>query len=127
MICINYHAFTGTIKKKLTELKPTLFSKFNLEKIGYFGSYVRNEQTENSDIDILVSFTKPIGWGFFDLQYLLEDELNIKVDLVSINALKEQLKEIILNEETIVSKILFSPCPIKYPQVARLLTANDTR
>ena len=86
------------IERKLTELKPTLSSTFYVDKIGYFGSFVRNEQNENSDIDIIVSFKKPLGWAFFDLHELLEKELHRKVDLVTFNALKEQLKEQILKE-----------------------------
>lgn len=85
------------IENKLKELKPILFQKYFVDKIGYFGSYIRNEQNKQSDIDILVSFTKPLGWEFFDLQEYLENQLKIKVDLVSEKALKEQLKHIILN------------------------------
>jgi len=86
------------IESKLKALKPMLSNKYNVEKIGYFGSLARNEQNEDSDIDILVSLNKPLGWAFFDLQDLLEKELNSKVDLVSIKALKEQLRDIILKE-----------------------------
>lgn len=89
---------TTEIENKLKALKPSLSAKFYVDKIGYFGSFVRNAQTENSDIDIIVSFNKPLGWAFFELQELLEKELNRKVDLVSVNALKEQLKDIILKE-----------------------------
>ena len=84
------------IENKLAELKPYLFQKYFVNKIGYFGSFSRDEQTENSDVDILVSFKKPLGWEFFDLQELLEKELNRKVDLVSENALKRQLRDSIL-------------------------------
>lgn len=84
------------IENKLKELKPLLLRKYFVDKIGYFGSYSRNEQNENSDIDILVSFKKPLGWEFFDLQELLENELKIKVDLISEKALKRQLRQIIL-------------------------------
>ncbi len=84
------------IENKLRELKPVLFQKYSVDKIGYFGSFSRSEQTNDSDIDILVSFRKPIGWDFFDLQEFLENELKLKVDLVSEKALKEQLKQIIL-------------------------------
>jgi predicted nucleotidyltransferase len=84
------------IENKLRELKPILYNKYFVDKIGYFGSYFRNEQNEDSDIDILVSFKKPLGWEFFDLQELLENELKLKVDLVSEKALKKQLKPIIL-------------------------------
>ena len=85
------------IENKLKKLKPMLNQEYYVERIGYFGSYSRNEQTKNSDIDILVSFRKPLGWEFFDLQELLEKELKLKVDLVSEKALKEQLRQIILN------------------------------
>jgi predicted nucleotidyltransferase len=85
------------IENKLRELKPFLYQKYFVEKIGYFGSYARSEQNEHSDIDILVSFKKPLGWEFFDLQEFLENELKIKVDLVSEKGLKEQLRQTILN------------------------------
>ena len=85
------------IENKLKELKPLLLQKYYVDKIGYFGSYSRKEQNQFSDIDILVSFKKPLGWEFFDLQEFLENQLNIKVDLVSEKAIKEQLRQIILN------------------------------
>ena len=85
------------IENRLKELKPILSKEYSVERIGYFGSYSRNEQTIDSDIDILVYFSKPLGWEFFDLQDLLEKELKLKVDLVSEKALKEQLRQIILN------------------------------
>ncbi len=85
------------IENKLKELKPFLLQQYNVDRIGYFGSYSRNEQNQSSDIDILVSFTKPLGWEFFDLQEYLENQLKIKVDLVSEKALKEQLRQNILN------------------------------
>jgi len=86
------------IENKLKSLKPILSEKYSVERIGYFGSYSRNEQNKKSDIDLLVEFRKPIGWDFFDLQELLERELKIKVDLVSIRALKEHLKDSILKQ-----------------------------
>ena len=86
------------IENKLILLKPELTNRFHVYRIGYFGSFAANKQQKNSDIDILVEFSRPIGWEFFDLQELLEKELNRKVDLVSVNALKKQLREIILNQ-----------------------------
>ena len=86
------------IEQRLKALMPILSAKYFVNKIGYFGSFARNEQNENSDIDILVDFARPIGWEFFDLQELLEKELQIKVDLVSIKALKAQLKDGILKQ-----------------------------
>jgi uncharacterized protein len=86
------------IKQKLNHLKPLIANKFCVNQIGYFGSYAVGNATEDSDIDILVEFSKPIGWDFFDLQDLLETELKTKVDLVSTKALKEQLKASILQQ-----------------------------
>jgi len=85
------------IEDKIKALKPMLSQKYFVDKIGYFGSFSRNEQSTDSDIDILVTLRKPLGWEFFDLQELLENELNLKVDLVSDKALKAQLKQVILN------------------------------
>ncbi len=75
-----------------------LSEKYEVERIGYFGSYARGEQTKDSDIDILVEFRRPLGWAFFDLQELLEQKFQQKVDLVSIKALKEQLRNEILRQ-----------------------------
>ena len=72
--------------------------KYFVNKIGYFGSYATGNETENSDMDILVEFSQPLGWEFFDLNDLLEKEVECKVDLVSIKALKSQLKDSILSE-----------------------------
>jgi hypothetical protein len=90
---------TATIvEKKINDLKSVLKDKYFVNKIGYFGSYARGTANESSDLDILVEFSKPLGWEFFDLQDLLEDSLEVKIDLVSSKALKAQLKEIILKE-----------------------------
>ena len=86
------------ILSKLTELKPVLYRDYNVKEIGLFGSYSDNEQNEDSDIDILVEFEKPIGWKFFTLEKYLEDIFNRKVDLVTKKALKKQLKDRIINQ-----------------------------
>lgn len=52
------------LESKLKNLKPILSEKYSVNKIGYFGSYSRNEQKKYSDIDILVNFEKPVGWEF---------------------------------------------------------------
>jgi len=89
---------TPEIENKLLELKPILSNRFGVSNIGFFGSYSKNQQNENSDLDLLVEFSKPIGWEFFTLEKFLEDNIGLKVDLVTPNALKSQLKESILNE-----------------------------
>jgi len=86
------------IEAKLYELKPILADKFSVSKIGYFGSYATGDQTEKSDLDLLVEFSKPIGWEFFTLEKFLEKEFGISIDLVTKEALKERIKSLILNQ-----------------------------
>jgi uncharacterized protein len=71
---------------RLKEIKPMLSEDFSVTKIGLFGSFSDNSFTENSDIDILVEFEKPIGWKFFSLELYLEKIFNRKIDLVTNNA-----------------------------------------
>ena len=86
------------LENKLKELKPLLEKQYKVKKLGYFGSYARNEANEDSDVDILVEFSGDVGWEFLDLKDLLENNLNTKVDLVTMNALKPQLKDKILKD-----------------------------
>jgi predicted nucleotidyltransferase len=86
------------VEKILKKHKSFLKKNFKVEEIGIFGSYVRNEQSKDSDVDILVKFSDVVGWEFIDLKEYLEKILDLKVDLVTIKALKPQLKDIILKE-----------------------------
>ena len=76
------------IKEILTQLKPELKQKFFVNTIGLFGSIVRNDFTEKSDVDIIIDFTKPIGIEFINLPDYIESKLKKKVDLVSKNGVK---------------------------------------
>ena len=73
----------ATIKQIIKELKPELEKKFHVSSIGIFGSVVRNDFSENSDVDIIVDFSQPIGIEFIDLADLLEEKFHKQVDLVS--------------------------------------------
>jgi uncharacterized protein len=86
------------IENILRQHKPILVEQYNVHKIGLFGSYVRNEQTEKSDVDILVEFSRPLGLRFFDLKDYLESLFGKRVDLVSSKALKPYIKDDILRE-----------------------------
>lgn len=86
------------IEETLKRFKPMLREKFNVKEIGFFGSYVRGEESETSDVDVLVDFFEPIGWEFIDFKEFLEEILGMEVDLVTVKALKPQLKEKILKE-----------------------------
>ncbi|MBK7132281.1 MAG: nucleotidyltransferase family protein [Bacteroidales bacterium] len=86
------------IFEKLRELKPVLKKEYLVTKLGLFGSFSNNTYTEDSDIDILIEFERPIGWRFFTLEIFLEKTLGRKIDLVTKNALKEQIRDQILNQ-----------------------------
>ena len=55
-----------------------------------FGSYSREENTEDSDLDILVEFNDKIGIRFIDLADEIEEIVGLKVDLVSRNGIKDR-------------------------------------
>jgi predicted nucleotidyltransferase len=87
------------LTNQLEKLKPLLGERFKVQTIGFFGSYVRGEQKKNSDLDILVEFSEPIGlFKFVELEDFLSQELAVKVDLVMKDALKPRIKDSILKE-----------------------------
>jgi predicted nucleotidyltransferase len=93
------------VKIQLQMLKPLLSERYGVETIGVFGSYTRGEQTKKSDIDVLVTFREDAHPGFFkflDLEELLTKKLDIKVDLVSKDALKPFIGKHILEEVVMV-------------------------
>ena len=87
------------IKRTLSKHKAHLKEKFKVKTIGVFGSYVRGEQKNGSDVDILVEFEEPVGlFEFMRLEFFLSDLLGVKVDLVSKKALKPYIGEYIKRE-----------------------------
>lgn len=87
-----------SIQKELQQLKPSLILKYNISELGLFGSIVRNDFSPESDIDILVDFSRPIGIEFIDLAEELEASLKRKVDLVSRKGIKPQYFQAIQSE-----------------------------
>ena len=79
--------------------RDELSRKYGVVEIGVFGSYARGENTRNSDVDILVSFDKPLGFfKFLELEESLSEWLGVTVDLVTRRALKPHIGRSILNE-----------------------------
>jgi len=73
-----------------------LTEEYSLKNIGLFGSFSDETNAKQSDIDLLVEFEKPIGWKALSLEIYLEKLFGRKIDLVTKNALKEQIRESIL-------------------------------
>jgi len=83
------------IKSMLAILKPELLLKYPIASLGLFGSIVRDDFTEESDIDIIVEFNGKIGIEFVTLAEELEQKLNRKVDLVSRGGIKQKYFDVI--------------------------------
>ena len=89
------------IKEILSQCKPIIQEKFKVRELGIFGSYLREEQTEESDIDVLVEFEPGFRFGlitFCELENYLSERLGVKVDLVMKQELKPRIGKRILSE-----------------------------
>ena len=75
----------------------TLRREYSVERIGLFGSYVRGDQEEGSDVDLLVDFERPVGlFRFVSLRDYLSERLGTRVDLATVAALKADFRERVL-------------------------------
>ena len=87
------------IMQWLVQHKLLLQERYKVSELGIFGSYVRQEQTENSDVDLLVEFSEtPSLLKFVNLENYLSDSRGVKVDLVHKKGLKPRIGERILAE-----------------------------
>ena len=87
------------IIKIIRNSKPEMESHYGVQRLGLFGSYVREKQRKKSDIDIFVTFSRDIDlFDFLDLREYLEGQLHVKVDLVMESALKPAIGKRILSE-----------------------------
>jgi predicted nucleotidyltransferase len=84
---------------KTMNRKRDILKKYGIRKISLFGSYIRNEQKDSSDIDFLVEFESPISiFQHVHLMNELEQLFGRKVEVVSVKALRPILRENILKE-----------------------------
>uniref|UniRef100_UPI00405609C8 nucleotidyltransferase family protein n=1 Tax=Candidatus Electronema sp. TaxID=2698783 RepID=UPI00405609C8 len=87
------------VKRCLTGQKSLLKNKYHISKVGIFGSYVRGEQRNESDVDVLIDYDEaPSLIALIEIENMLSDLLGMKVDLVTSKGLKPQLRQHILNE-----------------------------
>lgn len=90
----------------LNDNLSTLKNKYGISKIGIFGSYSKNTQTDNSDIDLIIKFEKPIGLKYFELIDFLEEKLGKNVDIITEKGLEQirikSVSDSIRNEITYV-------------------------
>ncbi len=82
------------IVEALAQQKPVLRSRFGVTSIALFGSAARDQVTDSSDIDILVTFDGPAdSRRYFGVQFHLEDLFGRPIDLVTDKALRPELRQ----------------------------------
>jgi predicted nucleotidyltransferase len=89
------------IRRILQDQKPYLAERYGIAEIGIFGSYVRGEQREDSDLDVLIELERPARISLIDLVELelyLGELLGVKIDLAIKKNLKPRIGERILQE-----------------------------
>ena len=87
-----------TEKEKIIEI----CKRHDIEYCALFGSFARGEADENSDIDLLVRFSKPIGWKFYGIAEDLQEVLGKKVDLATENMLNKYIRESVLRDLKVI-------------------------
>jgi hypothetical protein len=92
--------------KTLTEIRnivrqqsEILGDKYGVAVVAIFGSYARGEQVEESDLDLLVEFLRPISLlELVGAEIYLSEVLGVKADLVPKRDVRAELRESILKE-----------------------------
>jgi predicted nucleotidyltransferase len=87
------------IESIIRDEKPILRCRFKVKEIGIFGSFVRGEQKDSSDLDLLIDFEEPPGLiRYVGLQNYLSDKIGERVDLITKSGLKPRIGGHILKE-----------------------------
>jgi hypothetical protein len=86
--------------KKILPAIVRVLRKYGVKRAGVFGSYVRGEQNKGSDIDIVIEPSKGLGlFNFIGIKLDLEEELGMKVDLLTYKSIHPYLRKQIMSEE----------------------------
>ena len=78
--------------------KARYITDYGVIRIGLFGSFVRDDASVTSDVDILVDMPEPTFDMYMDLKFDLEDQLGLVVDLVLVDTIKERIRQSIEDE-----------------------------
>jgi predicted nucleotidyltransferase len=86
------------ILEELSHCGPQLKRQFSVRRIGLFGSVLRGESREGSDIDILVELDEPTFDHYMDLKFYLQQLFGAEVDLVTVESIKPRMRAAIEQE-----------------------------
>ena len=90
------------IIQKLQECQEEMRTRFSVQRIGLFGSYLKGDEDEKSDIDLIVDLSEPTFDHYMDLKFYLELLFERPVDLVLSDTIKPRLKPVIQKEAAYV-------------------------
>ena len=98
--CDNEHMQdTVGILEQLRGMRHDLEEQYHVKRIGIFGSYAKKAQTDESDLDLVVEFSRPIGMlAFVHLKDLLSRRLNLRIDLVTPDGLHPLIRDQVMHE-----------------------------
>ena len=88
--------------KEIRDKSADVFNLYPINKVFLFGSYARGEQTEGSDIDMLIADSKVNILDISNLRQSLSDIFNVKVDLVCENEVSDVFKFLISDDEVLI-------------------------
>ncbi len=92
------------VLKVLTDHRQEVQQQFGVKSLRLFGSVARDEATETSDVDVLVTFARPVGlFGLCALTDYLEQLLGCTVDVGTLDSLKPRIRARVLAESIDVS------------------------
>jgi uncharacterized protein len=87
------------IKRLLSERKAWLCETYQITELGIFGSYARGEQTQDSDVDVLIDYEQaPTLFKLVNLRDYLKELTGVSVDVVTKNGLKPRMRARVLSE-----------------------------
>ena len=98
--CDNEHMQdTVGILEQLRGMRHDLEEQYHVKRIGIFGWYAKKAQTDESDLDLVVEFSRPIGMlAFVHLKDLLSRRLNLRIDLVTPDGLHPLIRDQVMHE-----------------------------
>jgi len=79
---------TQDILQTLTQIKPVLIKRYGVRSLALFGSCARDQQHDQSDVDVLVDVDQSVGLEFVDLADEIEAAIGAPVDVVSARGIK---------------------------------------
>jgi predicted nucleotidyltransferase len=87
------------VRSELRAILPELRARWPIASLGVFGSYVRGEQGEDSDLDLLVDLDRPVSlFTFLEMEEEIGRRLGLRVEMVTRPALRPYAGDSILRE-----------------------------